>query len=334
MFSLPNPKKTITIEFSVEQIMKGIPKITAASDSKYNVTEVNAIFNQVTLECSEFLSLGVYIDFNLAKKSETSTEVTIEIRRKIGSFDNAVELQNANHHFIDLVNYLSSVIIMSDDEFNKKYSAVLETIANKNNEDNKPWFAKKNIATLYIILGIFTLPFLIGFIILPIGLYARKKNKEYLNSNWGVLLLIMGLGLSCTANAQWTYEKIDNGFDTPYRIAYTEDNRGCYLKLEKLASNGEVMFYIGNGHTCDDEPLVDLAFLVNKEYKKYTVSGITSGDRKTLFLIPNMLSDNCLNDFRTCTSLKLRINDASCSEEVYEFNMSGSTAALKFIDNK
>jgi hypothetical protein len=184
MFSLPNPKKTITIEFSIEQVMKSIPKISAVSDTKYGVSEINAIFNQVTLECSEFLSLGVYIDFNLAKKSDTSTEVTIEIRRKIGSFDNAVELQNANHHFVDLVNYLSEVIVLSDEEFNKKYSAVLANMANKSNEDAKPWFAKKNLATLYMVLGFLTLPILIGFILLPLGIYARKKNKEYMNSNW------------------------------------------------------------------------------------------------------------------------------------------------------
>lgn len=184
MFSLPNPKKTITIEFSIDQVMLGIPRISAASATKYNVTDINPIFNQITLECSEFLSLGVYIDFNLAKKTETSTEVTIEIRRKIGSFDNAVELQNANHHFTDLVNYLSEVIVMSEEEFNRKYSAVLANMLNKSNEDAKPWFAKKNIATLYIILGIVTIPFLIGCIILPIGIYARKKNREYMNSNW------------------------------------------------------------------------------------------------------------------------------------------------------
>jgi hypothetical protein len=184
MFSIPNPKKTITIEFSIEQVMKSIPKISAASDTKYGVSEVNAIFNQVTLECSEFLSLGVYIDFNLVKKSDTSTEITIEIRRKIGSFDTDVEIQNANYHFTDLVNHLSSVIVLSDEEFNRKYSAVLANIANKSNEDAKPWFAKKNVPTLYMVLGFLTLPLLIGFIFLPLGIYARKKNKEYLNSNW------------------------------------------------------------------------------------------------------------------------------------------------------
>ena len=85
-----------------------------ASDTKYKVSEINAIFNQVTLECFEFLSLGVYIDFNLVKKSETSTEVTIEIRRKMGSFDTEVEVSKANYHFKDLVNHLSEVIVLSE----------------------------------------------------------------------------------------------------------------------------------------------------------------------------------------------------------------------------
>lgn len=331
MFSLPNPKKTITIEFSVEQIMKGIPKITAASDTKYNVTEVNAIFNQVTLECSEFLSLGVYIDFNLAKKSDTSTEVTIEIRRKIGSFDNAVELQNANHHFMDLLNYLSSVIVMSDDEFNKKYSAVLETIANKSNEDAKPWFAKKNVPTLCMILGFLTLPLLIGFILLPVGIYARNKNKEYLN-NWKTVLLILGLSLSYTASAQWTYEKIDNGFDDPYKIAYTKENNGSWLKLENVG--GEISFYIAGGYTCEDNVTVDISFMVNGVYKKYTYAATTSEDKTNVFIIDNILIEDCFSDFKACTALKLRINDATCGSDSFDFKMSGSTAALNFVSKE
>jgi hypothetical protein len=35
-----------------------------------------------------------------------------------------------------------------------------------------------------MVLGFLTLPLLIGFILLPLGIYARKKNKEYMNSNW------------------------------------------------------------------------------------------------------------------------------------------------------
>lgn len=183
MFTIPNPKKTVTIEFSIEQVMKSIPRVQVVSDSKYKLTEVNPIFNQVILECLEFLSLGVFIDFNLVKKSDTSTEITMEIRRKIGSFDTDVEVQNANYHFKDLIEHLSQVIVLSDADFNKKYSAIIENINKAKEEDDKPWFAKKNVATAYIILGVVTLPFLIGFLILPLGIYARNKNKQYLNNN-------------------------------------------------------------------------------------------------------------------------------------------------------
>jgi hypothetical protein len=183
MFTIPNPKKTVTIEFSIEQVMKSIPRVQVASDSKYKLTEVNPIFNQVILECLEFLSLGVFIDFNLVKKSDTSTEITMEIRRKIGSFDTDVEVQNANYHFKDLIDHLSQVIVLSDSDFNKKYSAIIENISKAKEEDDKPWYAKKYVATLYIILGIVTIPLLIGFLILPIGIYARMKNKQYLNNN-------------------------------------------------------------------------------------------------------------------------------------------------------
>jgi hypothetical protein len=331
MFSLPNPKKTITIEFPIDQVMKSIPKITAASDTKYNVTEVNAIFNQVTLECSEFLSLGVYIDFNLVKKSETSTEVTVEIRRKIGSFDNAVELQNANHHFMDLVNHLSSVIVMSDDEFNKKYSAVLETIANKNNEDAKPWFAKKNVPTLCMILGLLTLPILIGFILLPLGIYARKKNKEYLN-NWKIVLLILGLSFSYTASAQWAYEKIDNGLDDPYKIAYTNIDDSQWLKLENYKN--EISFYIGGVYVCDEKVSVDISFLVNGVYQKYNIKDCyITESKKTVFFVDNLKTHEMLSSFKNASLVKVRLNDITCGEETYEFKMSGSTAAYNFMSN-
>jgi len=181
MFSLPNPKKTITIDFSIEQVMSSIPRIHIASDTKYKVSEINAIFNQVTLECFEFLSLGVYIDFNLVKKSETSTEVTIEIRRKMGSFDTEVEVSKANYHFKDLVNHLSEVIVLSEADFNKNYSKTIQEVAKAEVEQSKPWYTGKNVPLLMMILGFLTLPILIGFLILPLGIYARIKNKEYLN---------------------------------------------------------------------------------------------------------------------------------------------------------
>ena len=81
------------------------------------------------------------------------------------------------------------------------------------------------------------------------------------------LLLLIGLALSYTASAQWTYETVNNGFDEPYRIAYTAENEGSWLKLENV--KGEISFYIAGGYTCEDYVIVDISFLVNGVYKKY-----------------------------------------------------------------
>ena len=145
------------------------------------------------------------------------------------------------------------------------------------------------------------------------------------------LLLVVGLALSYTASAQWVSKNVDNGFDEPYHIAYTE-NKGSYLKLEN--SDGEIFVYIGGGYTCDDRLTVDVSFMVKGAYVKYTFNAITSDDRKNVFFIANLLDETCLADFKACTSVKIRINDTTCSSEVYEFNMSGSTSALNFMINK
>ena len=146
------------------------------------------------------------------------------------------------------------------------------------------------------------------------------------------LLLILGLVLSYTASAQWTYKTMDNGFDEPYKIAYTAINAGSWLKLENV--KGEVSFYISGGYTCEDNVIVDISFMVNGAYKKYTYYAETSSDKTDVFIIDNLLIEDCLADFKSCTTLKLRINDATCGEETYEFKMSGSTAALNFVNNK
>ena len=143
------------------------------------------------------------------------------------------------------------------------------------------------------------------------------------------LLLLIGLALSYTASAQWTYKTIDNGFDPPYIIAYTVENKGSWLKLENTGDG--VFFYISGGYTCDDELTVDLSFMVNGAYKKYTFNAATSSDRETVFFIDNLLAETCLDDFKACSSIKLRVNDTTCDSGIYEFKMTGSTAALNFV---
>ena len=145
------------------------------------------------------------------------------------------------------------------------------------------------------------------------------------------LLVVVGLALSYTANAQWVTRTVNNDFDDPYRIAYTQDN-DMFLKLENV--DGEVWVYVANGYTCDDDLTVDISFIVNGVAKKYAFSAFTSTNRESVFFINDLASQNCLVDFKECTSVKIRINDTTCGSEIYQFNMSGSTSALKFIINE
>lgn len=146
------------------------------------------------------------------------------------------------------------------------------------------------------------------------------------------LLVLVSVSLfSFSALSQWVVTKIDNGFDTPYKIAYTEDGQSEFLKLENYKG---IAFYIGGVYVCDESVTVDISFLVNGEYKKYNVTGRTSENRKTLFMVDDLNSDpNLLADFKAASSVKIRVHDTTCDTEIYEFKMTGSTAAYNAISN-
>ena len=144
------------------------------------------------------------------------------------------------------------------------------------------------------------------------------------------LLLVIGLALSYTASAQWVSKKIDNGFDAPYKIAYTDVAQNQWLKLENY--NNEISFYIGGVYICDDNVSVDISFLINGTYEKYNLLDCyTSEDNTTVFFIDNLATHEILTSFKSASSIKIRINDTTCDSEIYEFKMSGSTAAYNFV---
>jgi hypothetical protein len=59
--------------------------------------------------------------------------------------------------------------------------------------------------------------------------------------------------------------------------------------------------------------------------------GIKSDDSKAVFLIDDLSSSELIINFLNATSIKLRVNETYCETEYYQFNMSGSTSAYKFI---
>jgi len=147
------------------------------------------------------------------------------------------------------------------------------------------------------------------------------------------VILCVGLMLSFYSNAQWIKKNVNNDFDEPYRICYTESSGMNYLKLENV--DGEIFFYMQGGYYCDEKPTIDLAFIVNGVSKKYTVYAVTSEDSKSIWIIDNLLTDtDMLSDFKLCSTLKLRVYDSVCGIETYSFNMGGSQSAISFITNK
>lgn len=134
---------------------------------------------------------------------------------------------------------------------------------------------------------------------------------------------------SLTAKAQWTYQKIDNGFDEPYKIAYTESNNDGYLKLEWV--NEKVIFYLSGTYFCEDFPKVDVIFVVNGVNKKYTFDSRKSENSKNVFFTFDFLSEPSAEDFKNAQTVKVRVNETYCTVEQYTFAMGKSKSALEFI---
>lgn len=143
------------------------------------------------------------------------------------------------------------------------------------------------------------------------------------------LLMSVGVMLCLNANAQWINKSVKNDFDAPYRICYTETNNSGYLKLENV--DGIISFFIKGGYYCEDNPVVDLSFIVNGVVKKYSINATISESNNIVWLIDDLINSEFINDFKTCSTLKIRINDSVCETETYSFNMSGSTSAINFI---
>ena len=143
------------------------------------------------------------------------------------------------------------------------------------------------------------------------------------------ILTVATLILANVSLAQWTNKNVDNGFDDPYKICYTKESNKAILKLENV--DGEIALYLQGGYFCDDNLRVDISLMVNGQWEKYSTIGTKSEDSKAVFLIDDLASSELIINFLNATSIKLRVNETYCETEYYQFNMSGSTSAYKFI---
>lgn len=186
--AIPNPKKSTQVDFPIEKVKLSVQNISLRNN-KYKFSKANEIFNQYTFESSEFLSLGVYVDINLNKITEDKTEITVEIRRKIGTFNQSYEITNANEHIEKTFECIAFLITKSPEEIEQyKTSQTVNKVSSNSNQNSrntfengeeKPWYEKTGLVILLCVL------------FFPVGLYALWKNST-ISKFWkfGVTALI------------------------------------------------------------------------------------------------------------------------------------------------
>ena len=124
--AIANPKKVIIIEKSIGTIKEILPLIPLIN-IKYKKTNFDDILNLYTFEAMEFLSFGVYVDINLTSSGDDKTEVCVEIRRKIGSFDQSHEVTAANKHIQVIFESISKSLQMNVENINQLKEKLKET---------------------------------------------------------------------------------------------------------------------------------------------------------------------------------------------------------------
>jgi hypothetical protein len=145
-----------------------------------------------------------------------------------------------------------------------------------------------------------------------------------------VINLLGAILITGCVSAQWSYKVQDNGFDPPYKIAYTAENNGAALYLIKLDTS--IVLSVSGGYYCEDNPIVDVVFVVNGTDKKFSVEGYKGGSSDVVYISWD-LDENplFLEAFKTSTSVRIRINESYCTTEIYTFKMTSSKAAYDFI---
>ncbi|MGH2664868.1 hypothetical protein [Flavobacterium sp.] len=171
VLAIPNPKKSTQVDFSIERVKLSVLNISLIND-KYKFTASNEIFNQYTYEALEFLSLGVYIDINLNRLGENKTEISVEVRRKLGTFNQSHEVTKANEHLMKIFDCIAKLTAKSPDEIENMKPIKNEKPVNnsnsfsKNNKTTDSWYEKTWLVVLLCIL------------FFPVGLYALWKNSS------------------------------------------------------------------------------------------------------------------------------------------------------------
>lgn len=152
-----------------------------------------------------------------------------------------------------------------------------------------------------------------------------------------IIVLLVVLFTSVTMYAQWGYKNVDNPFDGTFKKAYCFSTNGELIMMEEgetfMSAHGYFypLIFLTSSYFCDGDKLVELVFVVNGEKKYYDGIGYVTKDNEAMMIDAYIWNDDFQSSFKYASKLYVRVNGENCSDDLYEFNMSGSTAAFKFI---
>lgn len=146
------------------------------------------------------------------------------------------------------------------------------------------------------------------------------------------IFLVMGVLMVGTLHAQWSYKTVKNGFDDPYKLAFTPENNGASAYM--LIVDTTVILELSGGSYCDQNPKVDVVLVVNREDKKFEFEGYKGQTSDVVYITWDMESNpEFIDAFMLATTMRVRINESYCNTEVYTYKMTNGKAAFNYIRN-
>lgn len=114
---IQNPKKTITVEKNIESVKNVVKNLHKIYTSINEVVEENELINEYYYHIKEGMySMGSKVVFNLKKIDESSTEISIEIMREVGSYDQDYEVSRANDQMKAITTALNTFLNLTESE--------------------------------------------------------------------------------------------------------------------------------------------------------------------------------------------------------------------------
>ena len=152
-------------------------------------------------------------------------------------------------------------------------------------------------------------------------------------NNMKKYIFLILMSLLSESKAQWTTKTVENGFDPTYRVAICHSTTGKeFLKMMKMPDGG-VLLLLYTGYVCTENPTVEYTFKTVSGWEPFSNTGVTSTDKKKVYLSGNLSESIMLPYFKNTSLFKIRLDDEHCGTTIYQFNMVGSTRAYDFIES-